>query len=641
MSHELNESQKRASEALIGPIMVLAGAGAGKTKTIVSRILNLIKNGVAPENILAITFTNKAAKEMRDRVSRSIKESKELNRPVGPETSPFVSTFHSLGVHILRENASEVGLNRHFQIYDRTDSKQAIKQAVLDEGMDPKIADPGKILGAISRHKGNMLTPDELSETKKSWQEKIIARVWRKYEEILRSDKALDFDDLLSKTAFILNKNQQVREKYRAIWKHIHVDEYQDTNRIQYEIVRLLSSDNKDVFVVGDIDQTIYTWRGAHIENLLHFEKDFPGAQIIILDKNYRSTKNILEAANSVIVKNEIRYEKNLYTDNPEGEKLGLFSAYDENDEALFVAKKAKSLIQNNIPASEIAVLYRANFQSRVLENAFLIEDVPYQVLGTKFFERKEIKDCLAYIKFAMDQENFASLKRAINEPKRGLGKLAVLKILAGKHNELPPAQKRKADEFFKIIHSISEKSKVLTPSELVKFTIKASGLADHLGKSEEDKERLLNLMELASVASKYDKLKEEGLEKFITESSLLSDQDELDEKKEAVRLMTVHASKGLEFDYCFIVGMETDLFPQSKAGDSGITKEEAEEERRLFYVALTRARKKVLLSFAAQRTIFGSRKMNLPSEFLGDIDNSLYNEERPSDTSVKTIYWD
>ncbi len=639
MALDLNKSQKEAVEALDGPVMVIAGAGAGKTKTIVSRIINLVKKGISPVNILAITFTNKAAEEMSERTIKALGQEKNLNRPVSMDEKPLISTFHSLGVVILRENAKIAGLPRHFTIFDKDDSKKAVKEALLLEGLDPKVMEPSRVLAVISKQKGRMGKPEELME-EKNWQGKIIGKIWQGYEKILNSENALDFDDLLLKTVLLLRKNPETAEHYNNRFQYIHVDEYQDTNLAQYELLKILAGDRKNIFVVGDIDQTIYTWRGAHIKNLLNFEKDFSGAKVIILDENYRSTKNILEAANAVIQKNKIRYEKNLYTSNPEGDKIGIYPAYDEADEASFVAATANKLIGAGVRPEEIAVLYRANFQSRALEEAFLEKQIPYQVVGTRFFERKEIKDALAFIKAALDEKNISSLKRIINVPPRGIGKLTLLKILAGKKEELPAGQKKKVAEFYSLLAKIKKEAADSKPSALIKYIIKNTGMEGSLKKSEEDQERFENLMELASLASKYDSLpQEKALEKFLTDAALASDQDEIKDKVRAVRLMTVHSAKGLEFDYCFITGMEMDLFPHSKIYESGITEEEAEEERRLFYVALTRARKKIILSYASARTIFGSRKINLPSEFLSDIDDFLYTEETHPDKEIKTIY--
>ena len=640
----LNEAQKRAVLLTNGPVLVLAGAGAGKTKTLTSRILHLIKCGVGPEKILAITFTNKAAQEMKKRVDNALLSDKSINRPITMGERPFISTFHALGLHILKENAQLIGLPRHFSIYDRDDSRKAVKESLELAGFDPKQFEPGRILAAISKEKGKAINLGAyLDKAEKDFMAKVIGETWLRYQKILEQNKALDFDDLLVKALELLQNKKEVLEKYQNKWQFVHVDEYQDTNKVQYVLANLIAKNHQNIFAVGDIDQTIYTWRGAHIKNLLDFEKDYPKAETIILEENYRSTKNILSAANSVIKKNKFRVEKNLFTAKGEGERIGLYASYDENDEASFVAKRAKQLIIRGIEAKEIAVLYRANFQSRALEEAFLSENLPYQVIGTRFFERKEIKDVLSYIKAAVNPEGLADLKRIINTPARGLGKLTILKIFSGKESELPTKTSEKVADFRKMLAIIKKTAESQKPSQLVKIVLRESGLETALKSgTDEDKERLENIHELASLATKYETLPlPEALEKFLSDAALASDQDEIKEDRQAVRLMTVHASKGLEFDYVFISGLEDDLFPHKKIGEKNVTDEESEEERRLFYVALTRARKKLILTYSSVRTIFGSRQVNMPSEFINDIDDYLYEAEIHPGTGLKTISFD
>ncbi|HVS79681.1 MAG TPA: 3'-5' exonuclease, partial [Candidatus Paceibacterota bacterium] len=400
---------------------------------------------------------------------------------------------------------------------------------------------------------------------------------------------------------------------------------YQDTNKVQYMIAKLLSEKHRNICVVGDSDQNIYSWRGAQLRNILNFERDFPGAQVILLERNYRSTKTILAVANGIIKKNKFRNEKNLFTDNVDGEKISLYEAYDEQDEASFVARTAKQIIREGAEPSEIAVLYRANYQSRALEEAFLHGDVPYQVLGVRFFERKEVKDVLSYIKAALNSDSLSDLKRIINVPARGIGKVTLLKVLANQRESLTGAMREKVEKFYILLSRIRETALHERPSELVRFVLREAGFETlYRQGSEEDQERLENVKELASLAAKYDEFgPEEGLEKFLTDAALASDQDELSETRQGAKLMTVHASKGLEFDYVFITGLEQGLFPSNRAEAEAPT-EESEEERRLFYVALTRARRKVFLTHAQIRTIFGSKQVNVPSEFLYDIDENL-----------------
>lgn len=630
MANNLNIRQKEAVGSLDGPLLILAGAGAGKTKTIVHRILNLIKSGVSPHGILAITFTNKAAKEMRDRVNSILESDKDLNLPISMRERPFISTFHALGVHIIRENASLIGLNRHFTIYDRADSKKAIREALDGLGLNKESNDPGSILSAISRAKGDGMSISEYkNKSGNNYRSRIVLSVWEKYDATLAREKALDFDDLLLKTMNILKENPAVREKYSKIWTHIHVDEYQDTNGVQYEIVRLLVGQNNNLCVVGDIDQNIYSWRGATIENILNFEKDYPEAKVIILEENYRSTKNILAAANNVIKKNAMRREKNLFTKNAEGEKIRLTENYTETDEARDIALTCKDLIGKGTRPREIAVLYRANFQSRVLEELFLKKEVPYQVLGVRFFERKEVRDVLSFIRAALNRESAADLVRIINVPPRGIGKATMMKILAHDSDGLTNAMKVKIANFMTMLDEIQSVALSKKPSELVKFVLIRTGIESAAKKNAEEEEKLENMRELATVARTYDNLAVgEAVESLLSNAALATDQDELKEDKDAVRLMTVHASKGLEFDYVFIAGLEQDLFPHERMGKEELTEGQEEEERRLFYVALTRARKKVFLSWAQMRTVYGSQRINSPSEFIADIGDDLIEEK-------------
>lgn len=627
----LNPEQKRAVSATEGPILILAGAGAGKTKTIAERIRHLIRSGVAPSSILAITFTNKAAKEMRERVNKLLSEDKNLNRPVSSGERPFVSTFHSLGVHILREQSQVLGIRRQFSIFDRDDSKKAVKEALVMNGLDPKMHDPSRILSIISKEKGRGLNPELYgSREDKGYFSNVVEQIWFEYEKILKRENALDFDDLLVRTRDLLRDHAEVKSYYNNIWKYVHIDEYQDTNRVQYEISRMLVGENRNICVVGDIDQNIYSWRGADIKNILDFEKDYSDAQVITLEKNYRSTKTILEAANIVIEKNKLRRKKNLFTSNAQGEKIGIFQGFDEVSESEFIAAKAEELIRGGQSPDEIAVLYRANFQSRALEEAFMRRSIPYQLLGTRFFERKEIKDILSYLKAALNPDSLTDLKRIINVPARGIGKTTVVKIFGGQEESLPSAMKAKISKFRTLLSDIAETAKEKRPSETIAFIIKESGLEQEWKEgTDEDAARLENAYELASFAARFDHLPaEEGVLELLSETALQSDQDEMKEETKAVRLMTVHASKGLEFDTVFIAGLEDGLFPHQKINESNISPSESEEERRLFYVALTRARKKVYLSYTQMRTIFGRKEVNIPSEFIFDIPEEFVQEE-------------
>ncbi len=616
----LNSEQKKAALAVEGPVLIVAGAGAGKTKTITHRILHLIETGVAPHNILAITFTNKAAREMRERVIHLMNSSGSKAHFRGG--MPFMSTFHSLGVQIIKENAQLLKLPRHFSIYDTADTKKALKDALLSIGIEPK-EHLDKVKAIISREKGRGTDFSEFNlRGSYDYTSELTKKVWAKYEETLSREGALDFDDLLLKTLRLLRKYPEVLEKYQNRFQYIHVDEYQDTNKVQNDIVDLLAEKYKNICVVGDTDQNIYSWRGAEIKNMLHFEKTYPDVQTFFLEQNYRSTKNILAVANEIILKNTFRIPKKLFTENLDGEKISIYEGMSEVAEAHFIAWKSKELIRSGVKADNIAVLYRANFQSRVLEDAFLAFGVEYQMLGTKFFERKEVKDVLSFIRAALNPDNLSDFFRVINIPPRGIGKTTVEKIIQGRAEELPEKTKEKINNFRNILLMIKNSLMTDKPSNAVRFVIKKTGMEDlYSTGQEEDTDRLENIMELVSLASIYDEHPpEEGIEKFLTDSALASDQDSLDGEKKGVKLMTVHSSKGLEFDYVFVAGLEADLFPHTKMGNNKKSGEENEEERRLFYVAITRAGKKLFLTWANSRTIFGTREINSPSEFLDDI---------------------
>jgi DNA helicase-2/ATP-dependent DNA helicase PcrA len=648
----LNEAQQKAVDSTEGPVLIIAGAGAGKTRVITHRILNLIKKGVTPHNILAITFTNKAAKEMRERVNHLLSEDKSLNIPISMNERPFISTFHALGVHIIKENARLLGLTRHFTIYDRGDSRRAVKQAMEECSVDPKSFDPGTALNMISRAKGDGIGYLEYRDHAKGYAQEILSQIWEKYDAIVAKEKACDFDDLLLKAAKLLRTNEDVRKHYGSIWKYVHIDEYQDTNKVQYEMSRLLidgqrlaGQEERNICVVGDVDQNIYSWRGATIENIMNFEKDYPEAVVVSLEKNYRSTKNILAAANDVIEKNSMRRKKTLYTDNDEGEKIGMNVTYTELEEARIIADTVRDLIAQGTEPREIAVLYRANFQSRVIEEAFLKKQIPYQLVGVRFFERAEVKNVLSYIRLSLNRDSMADLGRIINIPARGIGKATVAKIMSGRQDLLPPAMQKKINDFYKLLDDIHAEAQEKKPSEVVKFVIENSGIGKALRSGDaEDEERFMNVQELVSVATQYDALTpDEGMDALLSNAALATDQDDLQKNENAAKLMTVHASKGLEFDHVFIAGLEQDLFPFKHMDEANISKAEEEEERRLFYVAITRAKKKVHLSHTIVRTVYGAQRVNTPSEFITDIDPTLIADQAPPErpTGAKAIFID
>ncbi len=619
----LNSAQQEAVLTTDGPLLVLAGAGAGKTKVIAERISQILRQGTPPERVLAITFTNKAAGEMRQRI----------------EPGVFVSTFHVLGLTIIKENYRLLGLKGFPAIYDRADSLKEMKAALKQVGGED--IEPRAALGIASRQKGAGVPAGEYAESAQTPYERNVGLAWLKYEAALRKDGAMDFDDLLLKAYELLRDHQAVRERYQRRFDYVHIDEYQDTNVVQAKLAELIiNPQTRNVCAVGDIDQTIYGWRGAEIANILAFEKKYPGAKVVLLEQNYRSTKRILAAANEVIARNSARVDKNLFTDNPEGDPLSLYIAFDETDEAGFVARKIKELIAQGRQPKDFAVLYRANFQSRALEEQFLSGNVPHQVLGTRFFERKEVKDVLSFIRAALNG-NPADTARAAQAIPRGIGKVTLLKILEGQ-----PAGP-KAEEFLRVLRKVGHAARELPPSQLVSFVLRESGMEQHFKEDKyEGAERLENLRELATLAARYDHLHlpptdegavSEGLQAFLESAALASDQDELKDEQNAVRLMTVHAAKGLEFPVVFITGLEEGLFPYERQDDDPQSRE---EERRLMYVALTRARHKLYLCYASYRTVFGAKMSTIPSQFLSDIPGDLLENENPERLG-RTIYLD
>lgn len=619
----LNEAQREAVVTVDGPVLIVAGAGAGKTKTITHRILHLMKQGIAPEKILAITFTNKAAKEMKERIAQFAHSEPDVAEIMKRGGAPFVSTFHALGVFLLKQYGEKLGLSRHFTIFDKNDQKSALKDALIAAQYDPKQFDPAKVGHAISRAKGEGETVREYeAKVGNAFFEQVVAKAWLKYEEILKKEHALDFDDLLQKSLILLTTFPDVRAAVQNRFSYVHIDEYQDTNKVQDKIASIICELHKNICVVGDTDQNIYSWRGAQIHNMLNFERAYPSVKIIRLEENYRSTKTILAVANAVIAKNKYRIEKNLFTNNVDGEKVVLIENYDEASEAQTVASTIRQLIANGTPADEIAILYRANFQSRVLEEACVRESIPYHMIGTKFFERKEIKDVLAYIRAALNPANLTDIRRTINTPARGIGKVTVEKFLAGKEEELPAATRAKIESYRTTLRLIAEENKTRVASELIKYVLERTGIVSELEmkKHEEDTERLENIEELVTMALQYDHYgASEGIDRMLTDSALSTDEESEEAGEKQIRLMTVHSAKGLEFDVVFITGLEENLFPHRRH-DTNKKAEDEEEERRLFYVAVTRARKRLYLSYAQMRTIFGQRQVNIPSEFIFDV---------------------
>lgn len=616
----LNTEQQKAVETTEGPLLIVAGAGAGKTKTLTERIVHIIKKGVEPEKILAITFTNKAAQEMRERIIARLEEEKLIE--TGSRT-PVIKTFHSFGAWLIREHSNLFGLTRHSPILDESDALAIIKNMCEQLDLNTKQFDPKRMMHAISRAKGDAIRPDEYMSQAQGPFQKTVASVWTKYEDELRKNKSLDFDDLILRPLRMLQENETFRTYYQDHFQYIHVDEYQDTNETQYQLTKILAAKHKNICVVGDSDQNIYSWRGANLKNILNFEHDFPNTHVILLEQNYRSTKTVLDAANAIIEKNKARKPKKLRTDSGEGELITVVRNWDEGVEARWIAEKCAALIVNGVEPKEIAVLFRTNFQSRALEQGFMEANIPYRMLGVRFFDRKEVKDIVSYIRVALVRESGADFRRAATTPSRGLGKVTVTKVLSGEMTE--SNADKKVGAFFTLLNSIREYATHHTVAETITYVMLETGYEKMLKDegTDESTERLANIQELVSYATRYnEEVGLEGIEHFFEEVSLLTDKETQEEN--AVRLMTIHASKGLEFEYVFITGLEHGLFPSERGTNSSQTLEEMEEERRLFYVALTRAKKKLFLSHAELRMIFGSKQINVPSEFLEDIPEHL-----------------
>ena len=621
MLETLNDKQKEAVLYNEGPLLIIAGAGAGKTKTLTTKIAYLIEEGFAmPYNILAITFTNKAAKEMKDRLFSLIGD---LAKQVQ------VSTFHSFGLKLLRENYKKLGYEKNFVIMDSDDSLTVVKKIVKDLGYDPKIYNPRAIRNKISSCKNEMMTPEMYERYAVSDYEKVILEVYKKYEEKLQKNNSVDFDDLLLLPIKLFKENKEVLDRYQDQYQYILIDEYQDTNEAQYILSKLISAKNRKITCVGDDSQSIYSFRGANYKNILNFEKDYKDAKTILLEENYRSTTTILDAANQVIKNNKQRKDKNLWTNRGQGEKIKYYRAYNERDEAQYVIRKIKELRNKDVEYKDIAVLYRTNAQSRVLEEEMLKENMPYRVIGSfYFYSRKEIKDLIAYLRLIHNSKDNVSLLRVINTPKRGIG-LKTIENLTRKADEegtsiYDAITAGKELEFKKIIEKLKTLSEELTLTELIDKVLDASGMRQELEseKTLESEVRLENLEEFKSITKSFEE--REGLislEDFLLEISLISDVEEYKDDPNRVSLMTVHSVKGLEFNHVFVVGMEEGIFPHM---NSLMELSDLEEERRLCYVAITRAKDDLHLVNARRRTLFGKEQINPVSRFIGEINKDL-----------------
>ncbi|MFZ3577825.1 DNA helicase PcrA [Virgibacillus sp. DJP39] len=634
----LNNEQQQAVKQTDGALLIMAGAGSGKTRVLTHRIAYLLsEKEVSPRSILAITFTNKAAREMKARVSKL----------VGPESEQiWVSTFHSMCVRILRRDIDRIGYNRNFTILDGGDQLSVIKQILKNLNIDPKKFEPRAILGSISNAKNELITPEEYTKNAGNFFDRQIAEVYVSYQKTLQKNQALDFDDLIMQTIHLFKKVPEVLEGYQRRFQYIHVDEYQDTNHAQYFLVKQLASRFQNICVVGDSDQSIYGWRGADITNILTFEKDYPAAKSVFLEQNYRSTKSILSAANKVIGNNTGRKPKNLWTENDDGKNIHYFQGGTEHEEAFFVTDKIQELTrEHGYSPNDIAILYRTNAQSRAIEDTLMKSTIPYQMVGgTKFYDRKEIKDMVAYLRLITNPHDDFSFERVVNVPKRGIGKTTVdrMRAHASEHDisffetvkeiDFVGVSKKAAQalsEFGTLIGSLSQQQEFLSATDMVEAVLKRTGYEESFKRENtiESQSRLENLEEFLTVTQDFEKTSEDDktLVTFLTDLALIADIDKVEDDEDAttekITLMTLHAAKGLEFPVVFLIGLEENVFPHSR---SMFDEDEMEEERRLAYVGITRAEKELYLTHAKMRTLFGKTNMNPMSRFISEIPDEL-----------------
>ncbi len=620
----LNQNQLEAVKHQEGPCLVIAGAGSGKTKVLTTRIAYLIEEGIPSYNILAITFTNKAAKEMRDRLNILV-----------PEHHAFVGTFHSLGIRIIRENVEYLNLNKNFTIIDSDDVTSLIRKLLKDKGYDPKHYSPSYIKNRISFIKNEMLTSSEI-ETFFNTEAEIVAKnIYYAYQEKLRINNSVDFDDLLNLPVNLFINHPEVLEIYQQRYRYILIDEYQDTNEVQYRLSRLLAKKYQNIFVVGDSNQAIYAFRGSNYKNILNFEKDYPKAKVITLNQNYRSTETILNAANSVIKNNKERKDFDLYSDLGKGLNIKYFRAYDEKHEIKQVIDKIKDLLTEGFKYKDIGILYRTNGQARVVEEQFLTFNIPYKVVGSYYFyARKEIKDLISYLRLILNHDDEVSLRRVINVPKRGIGAKTIeeLEKEASKQNVsmFEAITKGKELTFKNLILDLTKESENLSLTELIDLILEKSGMQKELEDNAnlEAELRLENLMEFKSITASFEeRTGSVNLEDFLEEISLIADISEHKVSDDEVTLMTIHSAKGLEFEVVFLVGMEEGIFPHA---NSLLEENGLEEERRLCYVGITRAKQRLFISNAKRRMLYGKDNLNMPSRFIKEIDKNLIDEENP-----------
>ncbi|MDP3800211.1 MAG: UvrD-helicase domain-containing protein [bacterium] len=610
----LNKEQREAVTTINGPVLIIAGAGSGKTKALTHRIAYLIEQGISPENILALTFTNKAAGEMKNRVQKLLGENKNM--------SVFLGTFHSFAARILRKEIDNIGYGKNFVIYDVSDVLSLLKEIIAELGLDSDQFKANGIYSAISRQKNELVNATIYAEKAGNFREKIIAKVFEKYEGRLKEANALDFDDLLLLLVKILKNNPAVLEKYQNQFKYILVDEYQDTNHAQYTLLKMLAQTHKNICVVGDDWQSIYLFRGSDFRNMLNFEKDYPGTKIIFLEENYRSSQNVLDAAHAVIEKNVFKTEKKLWTERGEGEKIKIIQTNNETEEGFFVTEEIKKVLRKNPEIArdlnDFVILYRTNAQSRAIEEAVIRAGWPYRMVGaTKFYERREVKDIIAYLRFIQNEKDLISLKRIVNVPPRGIGKTTLNQILLAEY--ILAFKHTKFENFLALISEIKKESANKKVSELIKFLLEKIDYKTYcVDGTEEGESRWENILELITVATKFDILEtEEGLSSFLEEITLTTSADDISEENGTLNLMTLHSAKGLEFPVVFIIGAEEGLLPHSR---SMFEQTQMEEERRLAYVGITRAKEKAYFVFTRRRTIYGKSEPALPSRFLGDI---------------------
>ena len=627
----LNPTQLDAVKHTEGPLLILAGAGSGKTRVLTYRIAYILDQGLAaPEEVLAITFTNKAAGEMKDRVALL----------VGPDSRKmWVSTFHAFCARILRVHAEKLGYKRGFTIYDAADQTRLVKRCIVELGKDPKRFNPRSFAAQISAAKNVLMTPEDYLRSTEGFMAQNVAEVYDLYQTRLYENNAMDFDDLIMQTVALLEIFAEVRERYQTRFKYIHVDEYQDTNHAQYRLVNILAAAHRNLCVVGDDDQSVYSFRGADIRNVLEFERDYPEAKVVKLEQNYRSTQTILDAANAVVANNASRKPKELWTAGPEGERIRVFTAVDEYAEARFVVSEIERLVDAGASPRSVAVFYRTNAQSRALEDVLVREGVPYQVIGgVRFYERAEIKDAMAYLTVISNPNDAGALERIINVPKRGLGSTSVARLQDhARRNglslyealaeadaaDLTGAAKKSCRAVLGLFEGWRVAAREISPAELVGAVLDESGYRAELEAENtvEAESRLENLEELINAAKEYERFEPEPtLEGFLQEQALYTDQDTLNTEGGQVALMTLHNAKGLEFDHVFVVGMEEGTFPHARSLDE----QNLEEERRLCYVGITRAKRTLTLSYAKLRSSWGEREYQMPSRFLSEIPAAL-----------------